>query len=626
MPQIALLDQQTIDKIAAGEVVDRPASVVKELVENAIDAQANTITVEIREGGTSLIRVTDNGCGIEAEQIAKAFLRHSTSKIRSAEDLLDVHSLGFRGEALSSIAAISQTEVITKTADRMLGCRYRIEGGFERDLEEIGAPNGTTILIKNLFYNTPARKKFLRTPQTEAGYVASLMEHLALSRPDISFRFINNGTMKLNTSGNGNLKDVVYSIFGRETTSNLIEVDREDEGIRICGLIGKPVLARGNRSYEIFFVNGRYIQSKIISSAVEEGYHGFLMQHKFPFAVLDICVDGKKVDVNVHPGKRELKFSEPQLVHRVICETVHEAMEQTRLIPRVEVGEKERPKSNSYNEGTTGTSKKRLPEPFEEKRLEQVRASIRKDSPYEKKYNTARQVDFVREAASLIRPGKDENKPAAEDGADTKPVQLKLDTLLTEPARRQYRIIGQLFDTYWLIEYADELYMIDQHAAHEKVLYEKTMASYRNRSFHAQMITPPIILTLSMQEFRQFELCREAFEKLGFETEDFGDQTIAIRAVPADLYGLDGKEVFMSLIDELDEVSQKDTPEAVLEKVASMSCKAAVKGNSRLSDAEIRHLLDELMQLENPYFCPHGRPAIIAMTHAEIDRKFKRIL
>lgn len=607
MPEITLLDQQTIDKIAAGEVVERPSSVVKELVENAIDAQADMITVEIRDGGTSLIRVTDNGCGIEEEQIASAFLRHSTSKIRSVEDLTDIHSLGFRGEALSSISAVSQTEVITKTADRMLGCRYRIEGGTERDLEEIGAPNGTTILVKNLFYNTPARKKFLRTPTTEAGYIISLMERLALSRPDISFRLINQGAMKLNTSGNGDLKEVIYHIYGRDTAANLIPIYQESDGFQINGFIGTPGLSRGNRSYEVFIVNGRSIQSKVLSSALEEGYKGFLMQHRFPFAILHITLDGNRVDVNVHPGKLELRFSDPQLVHSLLSEAVSDAVRTHQLIPRVTPGAE--PKKETAPQ--TGASKQvemkpRMPEPFEQARLEKVREFVRKDSPYEKKYPDA-------PAKSVVREGDP-------------PVQLKLDSLLTEPAKKEYRIIGQLFDTYWLIEYEDELYLIDQHAAHEKVLYERTMRSYRDRSFHAQMIQPPVILSLSMQEYQRFELCREAFEKLGFETEPFGDQTVAIRAIPSDLYGLNGKDIFLSLIDELDEVTVKDTPESILDKVASMSCKAAVKGNQKLTDPEIRHLLDELMQLDNPYFCPHGRPVIIAMTHAEIDKKFKRIL
>lgn len=622
MPQITLLDQQTIDKIAAGEVVERPASVVKELVENAIDAQADVITVEIRDGGIGLIRVTDNGCGIEEEQIAKAFLRHSTSKIRSAEDLTDIRSLGFRGEALSSICAVSQTEVITKTKERMLGCRYRIEGGIERDLEEIGAPNGTTILIRNLFYNTPARKKFLRTPQTEAGYVSALMERMALSRPDISFRFLNQGTVKLSTSGNGSLKDVIYSIYGRDTANSLIEIEEETEAFTVSGFIGEPGLSRGNRSYEVFFVNGRYIQSKVLSAATEEGYKGFLMQHRFPFAILHISLEGKRVDVNVHPGKLELRFSDPQLIHTTLAELVHRSIAGHRLIPRVAPGMPEKKDSAGKNEEVVPQKKPaRAPEPFEEARLQKIRESVRQDSPYEKKYSTKQETLLLREA-----PAQGAYSPKAAPLKEHPPVQMELDTFLTEPAKKEYRIIGQLFGTYWLIEYADELYMIDQHAAHEKVLFERTMRAYHNRSFHAQQIRPPVILSLSMQEYRQFELCREAFEKLGFETEPFGDQTIAIRAVPADLYGLNGKEVFLSLLDELNDVSPTETPERVLEKVASMSCKAAVKGNTRLSEPEIRHLLDELMQLENPFFCPHGRPVIIAMTHAEIDKKFKRIL
>ena len=621
MPQIELLDQQTIDQIAAGEVVERPASVVKELVENAIDAGADTITVEIRDGGTSLIRVTDNGCGIDQDQIPRAFLRHSTSKIKTAEDLTGVRSLGFRGEALSSISAVSQTELITKPADKMLGCRYRIEGGVEIGLEEIGAPNGTTILVKNLFYNTPVRKKFLKTVQTEAGYVATLVDHLALSRPDISFRLIIQGTMKRNTSGNGSLKDVIYSIYGREATSNLTELNETTDVISVSGFIGKPALSRGNRTYEVFFVNGRAIESKVLSSAVEEGYKGFLMQHRFPFAILNISLDGKKVDVNVHPRKQELRFSDPMAVHAALTQIIQNALNSQRLIQRVEPGmpEKKTVSDNTAAGEADAAKKVRAPEPFEENRLAKIRESVRKDSPYETKYPDRMHTQVVREA-SAIQQYQERSRNNHKD------TQLTLDTIFSAPAKKQYRIIGQLFDTYWLIEYQDELYMIDQHAAHEKVLFEKTMHSFRERSFHAQQINPPIILQLSVQEYERFWRCHDAFEKLGFEAEPFGDQTIAIRALPSDLYGLNGKEVFLSLIDDLREISEKDTPESVLEKVASMSCKAAVKGNSRLSDREIRHLLDELMELDNPFFCPHGRPVIIAMTHAEIDKKFKRIL
>ncbi len=621
MAQIELLDQQTIDQIAAGEVVERPASVVKELVENAIDAGADTITVEIRDGGTSLIRVTDNGCGIDRDQIPRAFLRHSTSKIRTAEDLTGVRSLGFRGEALSSISAVSQTELITKPADQMLGCRYRIEGGQEIGLEEIGAPNGTTILVKNLFYNTPVRKKFLKTAQTEAGYVASLVDHLALSRPDISFRLIIQGTMKRNTSGNGSLKDVIYSIYGREACTNMTMVDVTTDVISVYGFIGNPGLSRGNRTYEVFFVNGRAIQSKVLSSAVEEGYKGFLMQHRFPFAILNISLDGKRVDVNVHPRKQELRFSDPMAVHASLTEIIQNALRSHQLIQRVESGMPEKkPDSEKTAEGQHDAAKKvRAPEPFEENRLARIRESVKKDSPYEKKYPERMHTQVVRETPS-IQQYQERSRNKQED------MQLTLDTIFSAPAKKQYRIIGQLFDTYWLIEYQDELYMIDQHAAHEKVLFEKTMRSFRERSFHAQQIQPPVILQLSVQEYERFERCREAFEKLGFEAEPFGDQTIAIRAIPSDLYGLSGKEVFLALIDDLREISEKDTPESVLEKVASMSCKAAVKGNSRLSEREINHLLDELMELDNPFFCPHGRPVIIAMTHAEIDKKFKRIL
>lgn len=613
MPQIKILDEQTIDKIAAGEVVERPSSVVKELVENAIDAKATAVTVEIKEGGISLIRITDNGCGIEKEQIPLAFYRHSTSKIRSVEDLVTISSLGFRGEALSSIAAVAQVELITKPQEQLTGSRYLIEGGKEISLEEIGAPNGTTFLVKNLFYNTPARRKFLKTPQTEAGYISDLMERMALSHPEVSFKFIHNGQIRLHTSGNGQLKDIIYHIYGRDIAANLLEIHEQFEDFSVDGFIGKPVVSRGNRNFESYFINGRYIKSGLIAKAIEDAYRGFLMQHKYPFTVLSLSMDGKLIDVNVHPNKMELRFSNGEEIYNRLVHLLQTALRQRELIPKVSV--KEEKKEMKKEE----PAKSDIPEPFEQKRLEKIKAAVAKDSPYEPKYekttySVPEKKTYVAEKAiqTTLQDFTKENKEKPK--------------LLSEEAKPYHRIIGQLFDTYWLVEFQDQLYMIDQHAAHEKVLFERTMAAYRTKEFTSQLVSPPILLSLTMQEEVLLKKYMPEFQKLGFEIEPFGGKEYAVSAVPDNLYGLNGQSLLLELIDELGSVSEKDTPDMVVEKIASMSCKAAVKGNQKLSRQEVEHLIDELLTLENPYFCPHGRPVIVSMTKNEIEKKFKRIV
>lgn len=665
MPQIEVLDEQTIDKIAAGEVVERPSSVVKELVENAIDAKASAITVEIKEGGTSLIRITDNGCGIEAEQIPIAFYRHSTSKIRKVEDLMGISSLGFRGEALSSIAAVAQVELITKTPEQFTGSRYLIEGGKEISLEEIGAPNGTTFLVKNLFYNTPVRRKFLKSTQTEAGYVNDLMERMALSHPDVSFKFINNGQIRLHTSGNGELKDIIYHIYGRDIAANLLDIHGEYEGFCVDGYIGKPIIARGNRNFESYFINGRYIKSSLIAKSLEDGYRGFMMQHKYPFTVLTISLDGTLVDVNVHPNKMEMRFSNGEMLYQQLMALISGRLRESELIPKVAVHEEKM--SAKHVE----IPQEAAPEPFETKRLERLRAELAKDSPYERKYpkrdplagRTVQQTIEVesanqaiaREQIAFATKEKEKTEPIistpvqqnlfevanqeAGEYSTTNVLQKNAATdfetntdrqkelkLLSKQARPQHRIIGSLFDTYWLVEFQDQFYMIDQHAAHEKVLFERTMKAYHEKEFTSQMISPPIILSLTMQEENLLKKFLPEFEKLGYEIEHFGGKEYTVNAVPGNLYGLNGQSLLLELMDGLGEMSEKDTPDMVVEKIASMSCKAAVKGNQKLSRAEIDHLIDELLTLQNPYFCPHGRPVIVSMTKYEIEKKFKRIV
>ena len=714
MKTISVLDKNTIDKIAAGEVIERPSSIVKELVENAIDAGSNAVTVEIKDGGTTLVRITDNGEGIAPSEVKKAFMRHATSKITKAEDLFGITSLGFRGEALSSIAAVCQVELITKTAGELTGVRYVIEGGEEKtpEPEEIGAPEGTNFKVRNVFYNTPVRRKFLKSPQTEAGYINDLMERLALSHPEVSFKFINNNQNRLHTSGNSNLKDIIYGIYGREITANLVEVHGEAPFGTLTGYIGKPIISRGNRNYENYFINGRYIRSSIISKAIEDAYKNFMMQHKYPFTVLHFQLDGDLLDVNVHPTKMELRFSDQEGMYRLVYETVRNALVGREMIPDVHVGKeapapKEPPKKESF------------PEPFEVKRREammqekraeakktaatiyatpgtnatrtEAAASIVRERPnysssreeggfakslYEVPENlikpTERKVDEQAEMEKWTSEGKNpalklQARPATNDTTaapsaametptSAKPAEAELppespippavpsesepatsvqspkqmdlfeEKLLSKEHIKEHRIIGQLFETYWLVEFHEKLYIIDQHAAHEKVLFERTMKSLKDKEYTAQQISPPLIVSLSIKEQELLNKYMKNFETIGFEIEPFGGDEFSIRAVPGNLFGLAERDVFLEMLDSLDKDTGRVSEDLINEKIASMSCKAAVKGNHRLSEKEAEALIDELLTLDNPYNCPHGRPTIIAMSKYELEKKFKRIV
>ena len=657
MPQIALLSQETIDKIAAGEVIERPSSVVKELVENAIDAGSSAVTVEIKEGGISFIRISDNGCGIEREQIPLAFLRHSTSKIKSVEDLFTVTSLGFRGEALSSIAAVSQVELITKTNGDFTGSRYLIEGSKEVSLEEIGAPDGTTFIIRNLFYNTPARKKFLKSAQTEGTYIHELMQRMILSHPDVAFKFIMNNQVKLQSSGNGNIKDIIYHLYGRDITKALLPIAHESELFKVSGFIGKPMISRGNRGYELYFVNGRFIRSQILSKAIEDAFKPFLMQHQYPFTVLYFEIDSSLLDVNVHPTKMELRFSNQQELYREVQSILSAALVHRDIIPEVPV---DTPKKNEME---VPKIEKVMPEPFEQKRLEEIRKAVRKDSPYEIKYPVSRPMGTgsVSSAAQeklldTIKSMPPEDMMEERIQKEPLPEQSKKETekelakeayvlreeetygakpegsyeqgsFLKEEAMAKQKIIGQLFDTYWLVEYNDRLFIVDQHAAHEKVMYEKLKKQFEKKEFTSQAISPPIVITLSMREAEVLERFKEQFTKLGFEIEHFGGAEYSICGVPGNLYRLNTKDVLIDMLDELtDGISERATADVILDKIASMSCKAAVKGSQRLSLPEMEQLMKDLMKLDNPYNCPHGRPTIIAMSKYEIEKKFKRIV
>lgn len=643
MPNIAILNQETIDKIAAGEVVERPCSVVKELVENAIDAGSTAITVEIKEGGISFIRITDNGCGIERDQVAVAFYRHSTSKIRSAEDLLTVKSLGFRGEALSSISAVARVELITKTYDELTGTRYVIEGSKELSNEEIGAPDGTTFIVKDLFYNVPARRKFLKTAQTEGSYISDMVEKLALSHPDISFKFINNNQTKLHTSGNGNRKDIIYHIFGREISSSLLEVKHECEYFKVEGFIGKPVITRGNRNYENYFINGRYVKSNILSRAIEEAYKSFLMQHQYPFTVLYFTFFSE-LDVNVHPIKMELRFDNNNEIYVELCDTIYAILSHKEMIPEVPVDSTPAPKKIVHE------YKEPIPEPFEKRRINEVRAAESR-SVYGQSVTSAAKAPAVNEqltdntsklqtakasASALVAGTGNSVELAPETSTAYEPAQVVTGTqqtlgdydkvFLTESSKKQFSIIGQLFKTYWLIEFEDKLYIIDQHAAHEKVLYEKTMARLANKDFTSQRISPPIVMTLDARESEMLEKYRPQIEQFGYEVEHFGGKEYMISAIPDNLFNIDMKDLFIEMLDDFSNATGRQTPDIITEKVASMSCKAAVKGNDKLTLPEINKLIDELLSLDNPYNCPHGRPTIISMSKYEIEKKFKRIV
>lgn len=657
MPQIALLSQETIDKIAAGEVIERPSSVVKELVENAIDAGSSAVTVEIKEGGISFIRISDNGCGIEREQIPLAFLRHSTSKIKSVEDLFTVTSLGFRGEALSSIAAVSQVELITKTNGDFTGSRYLIEGSKEVSLEEIGAPDGTTFIIRNLFYNTPARKKFLKSAQTEGTYIHELMQRMILSHPDVAFKFIMNNQVKLQSSGNGNIKDIIYHLYGRDITKALLPIAHESELFKVSGFIGKPMISRGNRGYELYFVNGRFIRSQILSKAIEDAFKPFLMQHQYPFTVLYFEIDSSLLDVNVHPTKMELRFSNQQELYREVQSILSAALVHRDIIPEVPV---DTPKKNEME---VPKIEKVMPEPFEQKRLEEIRKAVRKDSPYEIKYPVSRPMGTGSVSSATqeklldtIKSMPPEDMMEERIRKETLPEQSKKETekelakeayvlreeetygakpegsyeqgsFLKEEEMAKQKIIGQLFDTYWLVEYNDRLFIVDQHAAHEKVMYEKLKKQFEKKEFTSQAISPPIVITLSMREAEVLERFKEQFTKLGFEIEHFGGAEYSICGVPGNLYRLNTRDVLIEMLDELtDGISERATADVILDKIASMSCKAAVKGSQRLSLPEMEQLMKDLMKLDNPYNCPHGRPTIIAMSKYEIEKKFKRIV
>ena len=643
MAKIQLLDQKTIDNIAAGEVIERPASVVKELVEYAVDANANAITVEIKDGGMTLIRVTDNGIGIPKDQVKTAFLRHATSKIRSVEDLLSVSSLGFRGEALSSISAVAQVELVTKTAESFSGVSYKIYGGEEEAFDDIGAPDGTTFLVKNLFYNTPARRKFLKSATTEAGYVEQMMVHIALSHPKISFKFIHNNKNKIYTSGNGKVKDIIYHIYGRDVAGALIPVQAQSEDVKVTGFVAKPYVSRGNRNYESYFINGRYIKSSIIYKAIEEGYRTFTMKHRYPFVCLDFKINQELLDVNVHPTKMEIRFRNGREIYELVVDTVREALLQKDLVQDVL---RETPKKKEQLK----TKEVKKPEPFEVNRRKEetqkmdqtmkdfakMRQSQTNQQGHRAKPEGMKQDRLKSESSQTAKKptyaGLNYNTQKKEfpqyktDELSSNQMTLREDPVFSVQARPDRKILGQLFKTYWLIEYEDQLFIMDQHAAHEKVNYERLMKNFKEKEIYSQRLEPPMVVTVSMMEAEALERYKDAFAGLGFTIESFGGNEYCIREVPANLYGIGERDLFMELLDAVSQENGTMDTEVIASKIATMACKMSIKGNQRVSLMEVEHLLDELMKLENPYQCPHGRPTIIKMSKYEIDKKFKRIV
>ena len=631
MGDIHILDERTIDRIAAGEVVERPASVIKELVENAVDAGASRVTVEIRDGGISLIRVTDNGRGIAPEDVPLAFLRHATSKITDAGDLRTLQSLGFRGEALSSIAAVSRVELITKRPEELSALRYLIEGGREKLSEEIGAPDGTTIIVRDLFYNTPARAKFLKTPMTEAAHAGAVIEQLLLSNPGVSFTWIVNGQTKLASPGNGNLRDTIFNVYGKEIASRMTEISRTEPGIRIEGWIGKPAISRGNRNYENYYVNGRYVKSKIIARGIEDGYGTKLMQHQYPFSCFMITLDTDAVDVNVHPTKMEVRFSDEKLVYGAVREAVESALRGLAMVvesPGTENGRtgetsgrgadsrKKTVALQAFETGASGTARREVSAPPE--------TPVRKEAEHARERLTdalmEEQADYG--GRDLVR----DEVYSAGSGRGRFVQQTFSPEFVSAEAKPMRRLVGQVFSTYWICEYGGSVYLFDQHAAHEKVLFEKFMEAYEKREIMSQTLEPPMLVSLDMREQDLMETYMDAFTALGFEIEPFGDRDYAVRAVPYSLGTISSEKLFLELLDQLEVTPSLRDMKLYVLKVATEACKAAVKGGETLSFAEAEALLDELMKCEDPYHCPHGRPTIISFTEKDLEKLFKRIV
>ena len=668
MGSIVLLDDLTINQIAAGEVIERPANVVKELVENSIDAGATFINVEIENGGISLIRITDNGKGIAADDVEIAFERHATSKIRSAKDLIKVSTMGFRGEALASIAAIAKVELVTKTKDAEMGTRIIVEGGDVVLKEECGAPNGTTITVRELFFNTPVRYKFLKKDFTEGGYIETALERISLINPGISFRLISNKKQILQTSGNGDMKTVVFNIFGKDVSQNIVDLNFEYEGIEVTGVAGKPEIARSNRSNQLFYVNGRFIKDKTLSAATEEAYRTLVPQGKFCFCIVNVNMNPEMVDVNVHPAKLEVRFTDEGKVFKAVYHAVRNALLGNDLIKDESADEKPIVRENAVTNETP--VKKGLFEIFRggksnEKKEENTNLRTM-DIEVTKKENDD---TFI---SKMMTKGRQENTDASEEHLDDKDTVSELTVreqtnnynvndeeneivtnnkvkdivdaynekesseqkqvpmfyeqdFIEKVELPEYQILGVAFNTYILLQLDDDIYILDQHAAHERVLYEKVKQNfYKDGGKEVQMLLLPDVIDLPKKDMRLVHDNLKLFEQSGFDIEEFGENTIKINGVPVICYEMDTKDLFLDIIDGLD-ITNRTNKQDIEEKfISTVACKAAVKANMYLDEREIRGLLDELLLLENPFTCPHGRPTAIRITKTEIEKKFGR--
>ena len=703
MGKIVLLDDSTINKIAAGEVIERPASVVKEIVENSIDAGATNITVEVRNGGISYIRVTDNGKGIMQDDMEIAFERHATSKLRSAEDLDEIKSLGFRGEALASIAAIAKVELVSKTADSLNGYRVLIEGGTILEEGEAGCPTGTTITIENLFFNTPVRYKFLKKDFTESGYIEDVITRIALVHPEIAIKLINTGKTVIQTSGNGDLKAVIYNIYGKDIAENLIDINYDYEEMHISGVIGKPVISRSNRTNQLFFVNKRYIKDKTLSGAAEQGFKGFITIGKHGFLVLNIEMDPKKVDVNVHPAKLEVRFQNENLVFKAVYHAIQDGLSRVDLvastssidgIDRVDkdksdlidnfmnvnsstsfrdIIKEQEVKSSIASENNniepkpeinTGINhQNNIEEKIQEKKGEEVKTIVEQveqsttveekindieesehnveeteeitgkkieEKNDEKKEEDSKFTSMYEKIFGTVFPKKQEDNNSKDVSKDFKPI-LKEDNISVfeedskytfKPA---YKYIGIAFNTYIIIEMKDDLYIIDQHAAHERIMYEKIKKNYYNDlNKDSQLMLLPDVITLTNKEMGIYKDNREMFKKAGFIVEEFGENTVKLSGVPDVLIDLETKELFLEALDEINTVARTAKQEIEEKFIATVACKAAVKAHMALDKMEVEKLLDELLVLPNPFTCPHGRPTAIRMTRYDLEKKFSR--
>ena len=657
---IHLLDNSLINKIAAGEVVERPASIVKELVENSIDAGSTAITIEIADGGISLIKITDNGKGIPSNDVRTAFLRHATSKLNAIEDLDDILTLGFRGEALSSIASIAQVEMVTKTIDEELGKRIVINAGTIETEEDIAANVGTIFTVKNVFYNIPARRKFLKKPATEGGYITEIVNRIALGHPQVAIKYINNGNCVMQTNGNNDLKSTVLYVYGKAIASQMLEVNYSKDGFNVVGLVAKPELSRGNRNYENFFINGRYIKSNIMSDPAENAYKGKLMVGKFPVFMLNFKVPSNTVDVNVHPTKLEVRFSDENLVYDIIYTAVQKSLDNATLIPNVSWDKKPKVKAEPINQIVLNDDDNFL---YDDAAIMPTSDNILNEavSKNENKgisiaqmlYADSREIlnkqDLDPDVAHNIKSDNiklsDKQNTFNNNSYGNAPLinhsefggnkaNIKKEALKEEldaPARKvkaffnNYKIVGQIFATYWIIEQDNTMYVIDQHAAHERTLYEELTQKIKGSTPSSQILLSPIAVNLSDSEKIVVEENKELLESFGFEIDEFGTNSYAIRAVPYIFDEISNVNFFIDIVDILADKNVKNLYDTKEDAIAMMSCKAAVKANNRLSYIEAKSLVQRLLTLENPFTCPHGRPTIIEMSKYELEKKFKRI-